>query len=363
MKLRNAIAATYFLVLCACSHVEKPVDLTGKSTSTVETSKYEIGHVMENPLSSYVKLPGQLKPFEEVNIYAKVNGFVEDVLVDRGSRVGKGQVLVRLVAPELESQVQMATSKFVQAQENAAASREKYRRLKEAAQEAGAVAPLDLDNASARMKADDARVMAEQSNVDVMNNIKGYLTITAPFNGVITQRNISAGALVGPGSKSNELPMLVLQNLQKLRLEVFIPEAYVDQVDLKRPVTFVFNSTPEKEHTAKISRSANALTNMRSEAIEIDIRNSDQQFKPGMYAEVKVPLLSEAKSLLIPNNAIVRSTERQYVITVKNGKASFVDIKEGLKAKDSTEVFGNLAGGDEILLHASDEIKEGAVIR
>ena len=361
MKLTTLITVTGVLTVCSCSQVEKPINLTTKSTN--EASKYEIGQVTENPLSSYVRLPGQLKPFEEVNIYGKVNGFVEDVLIDRGSRVGKGQTLVRLIAPELESQVQMATSKYVQAQENAIASGEKYRRLKNAASEAGAVAPLDLDNALASMKSDNARVMAEKSNVDVMNNIKSYLIITAPFNGVITQRNISAGALVGPGSKTNDLPMLVLQNLQKLRLEVFIPEAYVDQVDLKRPVTVVFNSIPEKEYTAKISRSANALTNMRSEAIEIDIQNNKQQFKPGMYGEVKVPLLSKAKSLLIPNNALIRSTERQYVIAVRDGKAYFVDIKEGLKAKDSTEVFGNLSGGDEILLHATDEIKEGTAIK
>jgi membrane fusion protein (multidrug efflux system) len=361
MKLRIAIIATGIIALSGCGEVEKPVDLTVNDSH--EAVKYEIGKITENPLSSYVKLPGQLKPFEEVNIYAKVNGFVDDVLVDRGSWARKGQVLVRLVAPELESQVQLATSKYVQAQENAIASREQYRRLKDAANEAGAVAPLDLDNALARMKADEARVMAEKSNVDLMNDFKRYLVITAPFDGVITQRNISSGALVGPGTKTNDQPMLVLQHLKKLRLEVFIPEAYVDQVDLTRQVSFIFNSMPQNEHKAKISRSANALTNMRSEAIEIDIQNNRQQLKPGMYAEVKVPLLSEAKSLLIPNNAIVRSTERQYVITVKDGKTQFVDIKEGLKAKDSTEVFGALAGGDQILLHATDEINEGTPIQ
>jgi RND family efflux transporter MFP subunit len=352
------------MLLYACGHVEKPVDLTAKSASTAnEASKYEIGRVTENPLASYVKLPGQLKPFEEVNLYAKVNGFVQEVLVDRGTRVTKGQVLVRLEAPEMESQVQLANSKYLQAQENAVASKEKYRRLSEAAKEQGAVAPLDLDNALSHMKADDAIVMAERSNVDVMKNFKNYLTITAPFDGVIIQRNISAGALVGPGSKSNDQPMLVLQHLQKLRLEVYIPEAYVDQVDLKSPVRFVFNSMPEKTYKAKISRSANALTSLRSEAIEIDVKNDKQLLKPGMYAEVKVPLLTESKSLLIPNSAVVRSTERQYVITVKDGKARFVDIKEGLKSKDSTEVFGELTGGDEILLHATDETKEGTVIK
>lgn len=350
------------ILLQACGGPEKPVDLTTREKGTSE-SKYEIGKVVEQPLSSFVKLPGQLKPFEEVNIYGKVNGFVNEVKVDRGSVVKKGQVLVTLDAPELRSQLQSAMSKFVQAQENAAASKEKYRRLKEASKEAGAVAPLDLDIASSRMKADEAIVMSEKSNVESMSNIESYLTITAPFNGVIVQRNISAGALVGPGSKSNDQPMLVLQYLEKLRLEVYIPEAYVDKVDLKSPVSFVFNAMPGKERKAHISRSANTLTNMRSEAIEIDINNNGQDLKPGMYAEVKIPLLSEAKSLLMPNSAIVRSTERQYVITVRNGKAHFVSIQEGLRAKDSTEVFGELSDGDEVLLHATDEIKEGTVIK
>jgi membrane fusion protein, multidrug efflux system len=350
------------LLFASCSNEHKPKDMTEKNDST-EHSRYEIGKVVEQPLASYVKLPGQLKPFEEVNIYGKVNGFVNDVLVDRGTRVRKGQVLVTLDAPELRSALQSAMSKFVQAQENAAASKEKYRRLKEAAKEAGAVAPLDLDIALSRMKADDAIVSSERSNVESMQNIESYLTIVAPFNGVITQRNVSAGALVGPGSKSNDQPMLVLQHLEKLRLEVYIPEAYVDKVDLKSPVSFVFNAIPGQERKANISRSANALTNLRSEAIEIDLDNKEQQLKPGMYAEVKIPLLSEAKSLLIPNHAIVRSTERQYVIAVRDGRATFVSIKEGLRTKDSTEVFGDLASGDEILLHATDEVPEGAKIR
>lgn len=361
MKYIFCIAISSIL-LSACGGNQKPKDMTEKADPTGQ-SRYETGKVIEQPLASYVKLPGQLKPFEEVNIYGKVNGFVNDVLVDRGTRVRKGQVLVTLDAPELRSAFQSAMSKYVQSQENAIASKEKYRRLKEAAKEAGAVAPLDLDIALSRMKADDAIVSSEKSNMESMQNIESYLTIVAPFNGVITQRNVSAGALVGPGSKSNDQPMLVLQHLEKLRLEVYIPEAYVDKVDLKSLVSFVFNAMPGDEHKAKISRSANALTNLRSEAIEIDLDNKNEQLKPGMYAEVKIPLLSEAKSLLIPNHAIVRSTERQYVVAIRNGVTKFVNIQEGLRTKDSTEVFGDLASGDEILLHATDEVPEGTKIR
>lgn len=351
------------IILTACSTRQQPVDMTGKKDIPHSESKYEVGTVKEQPLSSYVKLPGQLKPFEEVNIYAKVNGFVESVKVDRGTIVHKNQVLLTLEAPEIESQVQAAMSKFTHAQENAAASKDKYRRLFEAAKEAGAVAPLDLDNALSRMKADEAVVMSEKSNVEAINNIKNYLTVTAPFDGVIIQRNISAGTLVGPGSKANDLPLLVLQHLQKLRLEVFIPEAYVDKVDLKSPVRFTYNAIPGKENTAMISRSANALSSLRSEAIEIDISNKDQALKAGMYAEVKIPLLSSTSSLLVPNHAIVRSTEKQYIIQVVDGKAVYREIKVGLTSNNYTEVFGDLKEGDEIIFHASDEIREGTLIK
>lgn len=359
----NAILICLMFLIAACSNRQQPVDMTGKKNAPRSESKYEVGVVKEQPLSSYVKLPGQLRPFEEVNIYAKVNGFVASVKVDRGSIVKKDQVLLTLEAPEIESQVQAAMSKYTHAQENAAASKDKYKRLYEASKEAGAVAPLDLDNALSKMKADDAVVMSEKSNVEAINNIKGYLTVTAPFDGIIIQRNISAGTLVGPGSKANDLPLLVLQHLQKLRLEVFIPEAYVDKVDLKSPVRFTYNAIPGKENKAMISRSANALSSLRSEAIEIDINNKDQALKPGMYAEVKIPLLSSSSSLLVPNHAMVRSTEKQYVIQVVDGKAVYKEVKVGLTSNDFTEVFGDLKGGDEIIFHASDEIREGTLIK
>ncbi|MVN90617.1 efflux RND transporter periplasmic adaptor subunit [Mucilaginibacter aquatilis] len=346
------------IVLSSCSHADKPVDMTEKKTAA---DKFEIGTVSEKALSSYVRLPGQLKPFNEVNIFAKINSFVKQMNVDRGSLVKKGQLLAVLEAPEMLSQVQSANARFLQAQESANASREKYRRLKEAAKEEGAVSPLDLDNALSKMKADEAVVLSERSNAASMRDIQSYLNIRAPFDGMIVQRNVSSGALVGPG-KSTDQPMLVLQDTRKLRLEVMIPEAYVDKVDLKQKVSFVFNALPGKDNKAFISRSANALGNQRSEAIEVDVPNADQRLKPGMYGEVKIPLVLGAKSLTVPNSAIVRSTEREYVIKIKEGKAVFADVKEGVIGDDHTEVFGNIKAGDKILLHASDEVKEGQAI-
>jgi RND family efflux transporter MFP subunit len=190
----------------------------------------------------------------------------------------------------------------------------------------------------------------------------GYLKIYAPFDGMIVQRNISPGTFVSPG-KTSDQPMLILQDINKLRLEVYIPEDYVDKVDLDKLVTFTFNALPGQPHSAKISRSANALSTLHQEAIEIDVTNKNRQLKPGMYAEVKIPMLSGAKSLLVPNSAIVRSTEREYVVAVNNGKTTYVDIKEGLAARDSTEVFGNLKPAEKIVLNATDDIKQDGNIK
>jgi len=355
MKYSSYLIIVVAGLFTACAGNQKPVDLT---TQTKHANKYQFGAVLEKALSSSARLPGQLIPFNEVNLFPKVNGFVKQLFVDRGSIVKKGQLLVILEAPEMESELQAANSRYLQAQENAEASKEKYERLKEAAKEPGSVSPLDLDNANAKMKADQAMTQSERSNVQSVKTMGGYLRIYAPFDGMIIQRNVSPGALVAPG-KTTDQPMLILQDIHKMRLTVSIPEDYVDKVDLNQPVTFTFNAMPGEQQTAKISRSANSLGSMQQEAIEIDVLNKNGKLKPGMYAEVRIPMLSGVKSLLVPNNAIVRSTEHEYVVKDSSGKAVLVNIKEGLVSNDATEVFGNLKPNDKVLLHASDEIKQG----
>jgi RND family efflux transporter MFP subunit len=362
MKYKIIVLALITIMFAACSGGNQPVDLTASKKPSGTINKVATGTITEKALSSYARLPGQLKPYNEVNIFPKVNGFVKQLFVDRGSIVKKGQLLATLEAPEMLSQLQAANSRYLQTQETALASKEKYLRLKQAAAVPGSVSPLDLDNALSKMKADEAVSQSELSNVAAVRTMEGYLKIYAPFDGMIVQRNISPGALVSPG-KGTDQPMLVLQDIRKLRLEVYIPENDVDKVDLAKPVTFNFNALPGHEQSARISRSANALSTMQQEAIEIDVNNANRQLKPGMYAEVKIPMQSGAKSLLVPNTAIVRSTERQYVITVTNGKASLVDVKEGLTSNDSTEVFGKLKPNDRIVVHATDDIKQGETIQ
>ena len=135
MKTKLIILVSAICFFAACSGNQKPVDLT--ETKATGTKKYEIGSITEKALSSYARLPGQLNPFNEVNLFPKVNGFVKQIFVDRGSQVSKGQLLLTLEAPEMESQLQAANSRYLQAQETANASKEKYNRLKQAAAEPG----------------------------------------------------------------------------------------------------------------------------------------------------------------------------------------------------------------------------------
>src|SRR5579872_1083029 len=128
MKYRILFFAAVTVSLAACSGNHKPVDLTDPKKPDANT--YLTGKVSEKTLSGSARLPGQLQAFYEVNIFPKVNGFVKNLYVDRGSVVKKGELLVVLEAPEMEAQLQAATSRYLQAQENAVASKEKYERLK-----------------------------------------------------------------------------------------------------------------------------------------------------------------------------------------------------------------------------------------
>jgi membrane fusion protein (multidrug efflux system) len=135
MKYRFCLLLIIACFFAACSGNNKPVDMTASTKKAA--SKYKLGSVTEKALSSSARLPGQFNPYNEVNLFPKVNGFVKKMLVDRGSIVHQGQLLMTLEAPEMESQLQAANSRYLQAQENAQASKEKYQRLKEAAREPG----------------------------------------------------------------------------------------------------------------------------------------------------------------------------------------------------------------------------------
>lgn len=320
---------------------------------------YKTMQLQMRAIGSNVQLPGVLEPFEFVQIYPKVNGFVKTVLVDRGSVVKKGQILLTLEAPEIEQQVAAAKLKYTQAEAIYVTSRDRYHRLLETSKTPGTVAAYDLDAAESKMRGDSATAQGEYSNFKAQETIKSYLTVAATFDGVITERNVHPGALAGPGSQ-NAKPMLVLQQQSKLRLVVNIPEQYSAQVNDGDKVHFKVNALPGQDFKGTVSRSSQSLSNnYRTETIEIDVQNPDNVFKPGMYAEVTLPTSGNTNAYVVPKSAVVTTTERRYVIAKQNGAAHLVNVTQGNEHADSTEVFGNLQNGDVIVTNGSYQIKEG----
>jgi len=208
------------------------------------------------------------------------------------------------------------------------------------------------------MDADSSFCNAEKANWQMQETMLGYLKVTAPFTGVITERNVNPGALVSAAEKDK--PMLELKEVSHLRLQVDIPEDITATLKDKDTVSFYTSAFPGKKMTGFISRrSDNVNEKYRSERMEVDLLNDSGVLAPGMYADVVLYSKGNVNALSVPKSAVVTSTERKYVLLVKDGKTYKVDVSTGNASIDRIEVYGTLQPGDKVIENANDEIKEG----
>ncbi len=328
--------------------------------------------VIGRPVSRTVELPGEILPYLSVPVHAKIPGYVERVLVDRGSAVKQGDLLVELSAPELqtqiaeaESKVQAAAAERIQAEAQLASTQGTYDKLKKAAETPGVISGNELSVAEKQVEAAQALVRARreseraaQSSVQAQKDLQAYLKITAPFDGVVTERSVHPGALVG---RSSDTPLLVIQQISRLRVVVPVPETDAAGIVRGGSVGFRVPAFPERIFTATIARISHTLDpKTRTMAVELDFVNRDGSLAPGMYPSVKWPVHSGRSALLVPRTAVVTTTERTFVIRNQQGRAEWVDVKKGLPDGDLIEVLGNLKPGDRVLKRGSDEIRDGS---
>lgn len=319
--------------------------------------------LQKTKLSSALNMPGELIAFQQVDLYAKVNSFVKKLNVDVGSQVREGQLLAVMEAPEIISQLSTAESRINSLQATYNGSKANYNRLLETSKTPGTISPNELDLAFAKEQSDLAQLQAAQSASREINDTKNYLEIRAPFEGVITARNVSTGAYVGPSGKGSEQPLFTLQEQKKLRLVVDVPEAYTSYIKNNSQVHFTVKSLPDNIFTASIQRMAGALDyKLRSQRIEMDVNNKDNKLLPGMVAEIAISLPGQDSTFLVPSTAVINGAEGIFVIRSNRGKAEWINIKKGRSDKDKVEIFGNLSAGDSLILHASEEIRNGSVM-
>jgi RND family efflux transporter MFP subunit len=331
--------------------------------------------VVSKPVSRTVDLPAEIQPFVMVSLHAKVQGYVERVLVDRGSAVKEGELLISLTAPEMDAQIAEAESKVqaaeadrLQAEAQLAAAQSTYDRIQEAAKTPGAIAGNDVilaqkqvDAAKAVVNSRQRASSAAQSAVNALKVMLTYLKITAPFDGVVTDRLVHPGALVGPPS---DPALLVIQQVSHLRVVVPVPEEDVGGLVRGANVDFVVPAYPRRTYSGKIARVAEALDQKtRSMSVELDVLNHDGTLAPGMYPSVKWPVRTQGAELWVPKTSVVTTTERTFVVRNRDGRAEWVDVKKGVADGDLIAVIGNLKPGDLIVRRANDEMRDGTPLQ
>ncbi|HEU5458285.1 MAG TPA: efflux RND transporter periplasmic adaptor subunit [Terracidiphilus sp.] len=334
--------------------------------------------VTSRRLAMNIALPGELQPYEEVRIFPKVTGFVLWIGVDRGTRVKKGQLLATLTAPEIvaqraeaEAKAQSTESQRIAGEAKLAADEKTYERLKAASSTPGVISEQELDIAQKTAEEDRARVASLENSLDAARaalrsarEMEGYLRITAPFDGVVTKRNVHPGALVGPATgSSGQSSMLRVEEVEHLRLVVAVPEIYASGVQKGATVSFTVPAFPGKSFTGTIARMADSIDEAtRTMPVEMDVWNPNLELASGMFPSVSWPVRASSETLFVPQSSIARSGEQSYVLRVREGKIEQVNVSTRASVNGLTEVAGGLQKGEQVILHPSDDMRDGTAV-
>ena len=253
------VIGTMLLASCGPSKKEKEEQAqTVKEVNSIDTPTVQLYTARKGRLSTTIAVPGDLLPYQEVDLYAKIGSYVQKLWVDIGSEVHQGQLLISLEAPEINSQLGEAKSRIQQQQAVYFADKATYDRLYNTSKTPGTVSQNDLEQAEAKKNSDLANVEAAKSAYNTVAANLAYLQIKAPFDGVITARNVNLGAYVS-ATGSNTGPLMILQDQKRMRLSISVPEDYTGGLSDKDRVTFSVRSMPNKKFTAQVRRLAGAL--------------------------------------------------------------------------------------------------------
>jgi RND family efflux transporter MFP subunit len=354
-----------------------------------------VARVERRNVGSTLAIAGEFKPFQEVDVHAKVAGYIRQIYVDVGDHVKEGQTLAVLEVPELaaqltgseaavraaEQQIRKAQGDVQRAQSSHAAAHSAYVRLKQAADSRpGLVAQQDIDDsqakdletegqtasAEAELAAAKQQLEVSQANQKQYSAMSNYTRIVAPFAGVITNRYADTGALIAAGTSSSTqaIPVVRLAEISKLRLVLPIPESVVAQIHLGDPVK-VHVQALDQDIEGRVSRFADSLdVQTRTMETEIDFENRSGHLMPGMYTETRLSLREKKNALTIPLEAVSRNGEDSTVLAV-NVENVVEERKVRLGVEDSTrvEVLSGLNEGERVIIGNRSEYHNGQKIQ
>jgi RND family efflux transporter MFP subunit len=345
-------------------------------------------------LSSSLTIAGQFQPYQQVDLHAKVSGYIRWIKVDIGDRVHQGEVLATLEVPELQDQLQgaqadvrhsqseitRAQSEVVSAESTYSALHADYTRLAEASkQRPGLIAEQELDDAQAKDHQAAAQIGVAKASLDAMQQQLGvsrasshrfqtlsdYEQIVAPFSGVVTMRYADTGSLIQAGQDSNtqSLPVVQVAQSDLLRLRMPIPESDVPYIQIGGDVQVKVSSTG-RTFTGHIIRFTRALdTNTRTMLTEVDVPNPDLILDPGMYAETTIQLQHKNDALILPVQAVIQNGDQAYVFVVNaTNHVERHNVTLGIQTANRVEITRGLQVGENVIASGQTNYQPGDLV-
>ena len=309
-----------------------------------------------------VPIPAEFRPYVQSQLHAIVTGYVSKMLVDFGDKVKKGQVLATLNVPELQDQLNNAKANQQQAEADYNNEHLLYTRLQQVNQEhPKLVAQQDLDTARSKDANAAAAVAAAKARVGELETRVTYTSITAPFDGVITQRSVDPGALVQSGTSSDRTPeLLQVSDNYHLRLDFPVSVDFVQDVHVGVPVNVKVDSLHGKLFTGKISRFQNEVNDQtRTMNTEIELDNPDLEIVPGMYAVVLFQYAKRPDALAIPIEAVSDPKNPTVYLIGSDHKIVSRPVKLGVEMPDKFQVTDGLQEGDLVMIGNRSQVRPG----
>lgn len=330
----------------ACTAPHANQDKTPSSAIAVTVVRPE-----RRTLTRTLKAPGTLEAIEVATLYAKIAGYLSRIEVDRGDRVRRGQVLAEISVPEMASEHDVAAAQLRHAEANLDLQRITADRLTEIRRaEPGAVIQQQVDEALARVQMEEATVSRLRAELARLKTLMGYSTIRAPFDGIVTDRFVDAGAMIQLATTSAQAPIVTVMNMDTVRVFVDVPEPDVPFVTRGTPARLSHDALPGEGFRGTVTRYSTALDpRTRTMKTEIDLPNSDHRLRPGMYGIVTIELERREKALTVPATTLLVDKEATYVFTVVDGRATRTLVTIGYNDGIVVEILDGLEDGARVV--------------
>jgi RND family efflux transporter MFP subunit len=319
---------------------------------------------IQGAASQEITLPANSQAFIDTPIYARTSGYLRKWYADIGTRVHKGQLLAEIETPELDQQVRQAQSELSTADANqqiAQITAERWVKLLAK----NAVSKQETDQARSDLNARQSAFSAAEANMQRLQQLQGFEKIYAPFDGVITARNIDIGSLIQAGdSDSPRAELFHIANNDKLRLFVPVPEVYTSQVHAGNHVVVTSDAVPNARFTGTIVRDSDSIDlSSRTLNVEVDVVNSDHKLLPGQYAFIHLPIPPASSSMTLPSGALLFRAEGLQVGVVRNGRVQLVPVEVGHDYGAKVEITSGLGPHDQVILNPPDSLAQGERVK